>query len=354
MENNLFDELEILKAKISEMKKYEKTLYLIMYIINDGVWDWDLNTGHVTRSPGWYRMLGYNIDSLPEDLFTWQNVIHHDDYERVITHFDRFLNDAFLDKQITEYHNEYRFKTSSGDYIWIEDRGRVVEWNPDETVKRMIGTHRNIHEQKIAQQELEKKNKELLLLNQTLEEIVCNRTRELSESNKNLALKIKEIEHLAQIDPLTKIYNRNFFNMVLNKEIRQFDKTGTSFSLIFFDIDFFKKINDTYGHHKGDTVLVSLTQLIQKIIRKSDIFARWGGEEFVILLSNTSLSGAEKVANDLRNLVEVTSMNDIYITCSFGVTTYRGQETDVNFCKRADYALYKAKSKGRNRIEIFA
>lgn len=349
---NIFEELESLKSKVSEMKKYENTLYLILYVINDGVWDWDVNSGHVSRSPGWYRMLGYDIDSLPEDLFTWQNVLHPDDYERVIQNFDEFLSNAFLNKEINEYRNEYRFKTSSGDYIWIEDRGRVVEWNPDETVKRMIGTHRNINEQKIAQQELEKKNQELLLLNQQLEEIVSTRTMELSESNKNLALKIKEIEHLAQIDSLTKIYNRNYFDVILNKKIKNSNINNEVFSLIFIDIDFFKKINDTYGHHKGDSILIRLTEQIQKVIRKSDIFARWGGEEFVILLPGTPLSGSKKVAVDLRYLIETTPLEGIYITCSFGVTSYRLNESDIEFCKRADYALYKAKNNGRNSVEV--
>ena len=122
-----------------------------------------------------------------------------------------------------------------------------------------------------------------------------------------------------------------------------------------FDIDYFKKINDTYGHKAGDTVLISLSKLIKNNIRKVDVFSRIGGEEFAIILPNTDLQKAKELANKLKNLVEeyilVIDNQEIRITISIGLSTLDEKNQTYNqLLKIADTNLYEAKSKGRNTI----
>ena len=131
----------------------DNTLNNILDLIVEGTWDWDAKTGHVERSPGWYRMLGYEIGFFQKDVFTWENIIHPDDYDRVMTNFERYVT-----RKISTYSIEYWCKKADGNYLWITDRAKAVEYKPDGTVGRIIGAHQNIHERKIAQDELIKQN----------------------------------------------------------------------------------------------------------------------------------------------------------------------------------------------------
>ena len=163
--------------------------------------------------------------------------------------------------------------------------------------------------------------------------------------------KQKEMHNFAVHDALTGIYNRHGINEILNQKILEHKRTKNSLGLIFFDIDFFKRVNDTYGHDMGDYVLENIAKLVSDEIRTSDIFARWGGEEFIIFLPDTGLSDTVKVAEKLRKAIEKYAFSDIdSITCSFGVTVYKEGDTKTNFLKRADKLLYKAKESGRNCV----
>jgi two-component system cell cycle response regulator len=160
------------------------------------------------------------------------------------------------------------------------------------------------------------------------------------------------LEHQATTDSLTGIYNREKFDDSLNLEIDRAKRYGSSLSLIMFDIDYFKQVNDTYGHQVGDLVLVNLAQLVAKHIREHDIFARWGGEEFMILAPGISLDSAQQMASKLRALVEETVFPVVgRLTISLGVTPFRDDDTPRSFTKRVDDALYRAKRGGRNRVE---
>lgn len=124
------------------------------------------------------------------------------------------------------------------------------------------------------------------------------------------------------------------------------------FSLVMIDIDHFKKINDTHGHEVGDRVLVDIATLLQATIRQSDILGRWGGEEFLLILPNTSPEGALHVAEELRQAVQEYACPAYPhpISASFGVAHYRPQDTANSLIKRADIALYRAKHNGRNGV----
>lgn len=160
-----------------------------------------------------------------------------------------------------------------------------------------------------------------------------------------------EIESLAATDELTGVPNRRKFREAATRELELAHRYGTPLSLVLLDIDHFKYINDTYGHATGDTILVELCRLIEKDTRGVDIFARWGGEEFVLLLPETSPTGASAVAEKLRMAVESHSFSEtITLTCSFGTSSFWPNDSLYSLLERADNALYKAKQAGRNQV----
>jgi diguanylate cyclase (GGDEF)-like protein len=157
-------------------------------------------------------------------------------------------------------------------------------------------------------------------------------------------------------DSLTNIFNRRYFFEVAQHSIALTQRDGRTLSLLIFDIDFFKKINDTYGHQAGDTVLITLAQKIKSVVREGDIFARIGGEEFALLLQNSSLQEAKDIAEKLRLMIEKTPFihneKSLNITVSIGVSS---SKKDTVFSlealyESADIQLYKAKESGRNRV----
>lgn len=162
-----------------------------------------------------------------------------------------------------------------------------------------------------------------------------------------------KITKQAYTDPLTGIPNRAKFNEILEAELSRCKRYELPLSVAIFDIDYFKKVNDTYGHLTGDEILISLVNNIKPHLRKSDTFARWGGEEFVILFTNTELENALATAENFRNSLEHLIHPCIggNITASFGLSEYKYDDTIKSIFNRADKALYEAKSHGRNRVE---
>jgi len=159
------------------------------------------------------------------------------------------------------------------------------------------------------------------------------------------------LEELAIKDSLTNIYNRRYYEEQIEKEMKNAQRYGYDLSLIMFDIDFFKKVNDTYGHDVGDKVLIRSTYLIKNSLRKGDIFCRVGGEEFMIILPHTKEEDAKKLAEKLRVMIE-NDTEVLPVTMSFGVTHFIYGEDKNTLYKRVDSALYKAKDNGRNRVEV--
>ena len=192
-----------------------------------------------------------------------------------------------------------------------------------------------------------------------LENIVELRTRELCIKNSMLEDEIQqrqkaeeELVELANIDALTSIPNRRKFDEALQYEMGRDKRYHNKLSLIFCDLDHFKCVNDTHGHKIGDEILKEVTRLISANIRNTDIFARWGGEEFALLLPDTNIETATLTAEKL--LIEIERHTFPYVGCmtaSFGVTELLEDDTETSFIKRADDALYRAKDRGRNRIE---
>ena len=161
----------------------------------------------------------------------------------------------------------------------------------------------------------------------------------------------KKLQNLAMLDSLTKVLNRYALNKEIDRFIAMKERYDLIFSVLMFDIDYFKKINDTYGHYSGDVVLKNTTQLLSKNIRNVDKVGRWGGEEFIVILHATSQDKAIKKAEEFRKLIENNTIDSKYkITVSIGVTSYKQNDTKNVLLARVDKALYKAKEEGRNRV----
>jgi len=158
-----------------------------------------------------------------------------------------------------------------------------------------------------------------------------------------------ELERLSTTDALTGMKNRHYFEEKINDEIHRADRYKETFSLIMFDLDYFKRINDEYGHLKGDHLLMEYTKLIFSSLRDSDMFCRVGGEEFMIILPKTHRESAEAIAEKLRVLVEIHD-EGLPVTISSGVVEHKMDEHVQQLLKRVDRALYKAKEDGRNRV----
>ncbi|WP_419769835.1 MAG: diguanylate cyclase [Candidatus Marinarcus sp.] len=160
------------------------------------------------------------------------------------------------------------------------------------------------------------------------------------------------LEYQAHHDQLTGLFNRQKFHSIFTKEIRRNRRYSNPLSLIIFDIDDFKDINDTFGHEEGDYVLKVITKITTTAVRDSDTVVRWGGEEFIVLLPETALDNACVVAEKIRASMASFTMDNInkIVTASFGVAQLQESDCETSFIKRADNALYKAKSQGKNRV----
>lgn len=222
------------------------------------------------------------------------------------------------------------FRTRNGETLWCLMSASQVEFDGTPC---MLSVTRDITERKRDEEALRQAR-------DTAE--VANRA--LQEAN-------AELQRLATTDPLTGIWNRRRFVKVAEMEIVRTRRYHVPVSLVLFDIDHFKSINDRHGHQVGDRVLIELTRLIHDHLRAVDVLARWGGEEFVLLLPHCGAVEAVTVAEKLRVLMECHPFPTIgRATASFGVAQLRPQETLDDWLKRADDALYAAKALGRNRV----
>jgi diguanylate cyclase (GGDEF)-like protein/PAS domain S-box-containing protein len=162
-----------------------------------------------------------------------------------------------------------------------------------------------------------------------------------------------ELQTRADTDTLTQVYNRIKYDEIVKREIEGAKRYGHPLSLIMFDIDHFKTVNDTYGHAVGDYVLQALTQIVKLDLRETDYLVRWGGEEFVIIAPDTDIKRAEILAERVRKSTEEYKFERVgTVTVSFGVTQFTKEDTEDSFIKRTDDALYAAKRLGRNRVEV--
>ena len=204
-------------------------------------------------------------------------------------------------------------------------------------------------------QMLQEANAGLSELNLSYEKLLAEYKKEKMQAEK-LA---QELREASVRDYLTGLYNRRYLFDFLDKEVRRAQRYGVSFSIMIFDIDFFKRINDTHGHQSGDLVLKAISEKATVMIRSADLLARYGGEEFVVVMPQTGAQGAATIAERLREAIEGMDIpvdgQIVKITVSVGVATYAPQSGKLSieeFIDKADKALYDAKESGRNRVVI--
>ncbi len=264
-------------------------------------------------SNGCHRVTGYEpAEMLGTSALPWQQLLHPDDLPQIATEI------TLAAEQRESFQVAYRIFTKEGAERWLMEEGRVVS-EPDEDWVRLEGFISDITSRKQTEMSLR-------------------------EANETIGRLIRE-------DPLTGLANRRALEENMARAISFAHRWKHPLSMIMADIDYFKTVNDRYGHLTGDQVLVSFSQLLKTSSRVEDIVARFGGEEFILLIPNTGLDQATQLAERLRaDTEEATMPIPTNITASFGVTRLLAQDTQESLIARADRALYGAKDAGRNRV----
>jgi diguanylate cyclase (GGDEF)-like protein/PAS domain S-box-containing protein len=311
---NIIEELQLLNQELLEESERQAGLDFA-WTGNLGHWYWNVKTNTVTFNQLKIKALGYSMEELPDktgyQFFT--DKIHPEDYKKTMT--------AMLDHlsgKSPVYEVEYRIQTKAGDYKWFYDRGRITKYESSGKPVFLAGIVFDITEKKHKQEKLEKENDTLVEKSST--------------------------------DELTKTKNYRALINLLNEELTYAMCSREPLSLAIFDIDDFKKINDSRGHLFGNDVLVEVADIITKGIRTTDLLGRFGGEEFMIILPKTKLEEALIVAERVREAVESHAFNDgAKITISGGLKEFHGEEM-AEFIKSVDANLYKAKRNGKNQV----
>jgi diguanylate cyclase (GGDEF)-like protein len=293
------------------LEESEERLQLALAAANQGWFDLDIRTGEAAISRECARILGLDPGARHNTLQKWKDNIHPDDLEATMAAFQRCLSNG------GPVAMEYRRHIQDRGWAWIRSVGQITEWGPAHQPLRMIGIHTDISEQKLVAQELERQ---------------------------------------ARTDHLTGVSNRGYFMELAEHELRRSVRYGTPLTVFMMDIDFFKQINDRYGHKVGDTVLKKLTEVCLEALREVDILGRMGGEEFAIILPETVIGEGAEVAERLRKTIAETAIPmeaglPLHCTVSIGVTTLASMDDNIDvLLNLADKALYEAKNAGRNKV----
>ncbi len=292
----------------------------------DGLWYWDLESpDHEWMNPAFWQLLGYDPAERKHLAAEWKDLIFPQDLELAQNNFRAHCADP-----THPYDQIVRYRHKDGSTVWVRCRGIAFRDKSGKPI-RMLGAHNDLTELKRSEQKLKQKALEL---------------EELKE----------KFKHLATHDDLTGLNNRlafrGHFELMISNALRRNEPIST----FMLDIDNFKVINDTFGHPKGDNVL----QRAANIARDSDILARFGGEEFIFALPNTSVKASYEAAERVRRCVGRAEDGQINITVSIGIATFGPDVKNMSrsaiakqLIERADKALYQAKQAGRNKVLHF-
>ena len=256
-------------------------------------------------SPMLYEIFGWDPAQEPPSLEAFFSAVHPEDREAVYS----ALREA---EHRGEYRIEHRIQRPDGEVRWIRELGRV-EYGPQGELVRMIGTAQEVTQQRLL---------------------------------------VAELERRASHDPLTGLYNRRKLLEILSDHQARYERYRVPFSVILFDVDHFKRINDRYGHPCGDRILRDLALRVQGVLRETDELARWGGEEFMILAPHTEPDGAAQLAERVRQVIAGSAPEGIEVTASLGVTGTAPGMTLQRLEDRADRAMYAAKRNGRDNVQV--
>jgi diguanylate cyclase (GGDEF)-like protein/PAS domain S-box-containing protein len=325
MSGKVGNSYEDLQVKICELELLNKELLLqqqeatldFSWSGNLGHWYWNVETDSVVFHPLKVTTLGYSTEKLPDQVsfqfFT--DKLHPDDYEKTM----QAMRDHLQGKSPV-YEIEYRILAKDGSWKWFYDRGKVTQRGEDGRPIFLAGIVFDITKAK-------------------------ERERGLVEQNSAL---LREVG----TDPLTNIPNRRAVLGELQRKMQLADMQKTSLTVGMFDIDHFKRINDSKGHVYGDSVLKKIADLLHTKLRGMDTVGRYGGEEFMVVFFGAHQEGAFAVAERIRRQIEQLDFGDgVKVTLSGGLQEYAFQEI-VELIDQADKNLYKAKEQGRNRIVV--
>lgn len=306
------EQLERLNLEI--LRENDSNLYYA-WSGNLGHWYLDFESSEVVFNVLKIQALGYSLDEIPHPtpytFFTSR--LHPDDYYPVMKNMKDHMDN------ITDvYEVEYRIQAKDGSYKWFYDRGRVTQRDKDNNALFAAGIVFDITSKKLNEIKLVEDKQRLIKSSQT--------------------------------DPLTGIMNRRAIldelSQRMNPHLYKFD----SLSILMLDIDYFKNVNDSFGHIVGDKVLKKVVKVISHVIRGIDSVGRYGGEEFLVIFPNTNQENALNASERIRKMIEETDFEEVgKITISGGYATYSNESIE-KFINRADQNLYEAKRTGRNRI----
>ncbi|MGQ4878685.1 diguanylate cyclase [Billgrantia sp. LNSP4103-1] len=297
---------ELEKAR-EEIVRLNRTLHRIQQIARLGYWRASLKRNELYWSDVIYDIFGVSLSTFTPSIRAFKAMVHPDDLESVEASMWRAQESGIHDV-------EHRIVRPDGEVRWVHE---LADYVPEGDEQILIGTVRDITEQK------------------------------------RLELRLRQ---LSRTDELTGLFNRRYFMQRLVQELARYRRHGRTASVVLFDFDHFKRINDTHGHPAGDQTLVCVGKLLRERLRTSDTPARLGGEEFALLLPDTELEEATRVAEKVRQLVQEQEFTleagrgfGVSITC--GVSAFRDTEETVEaILHRADQNLYQGKRAGRNRV----
>jgi diguanylate cyclase (GGDEF)-like protein len=288
---------------------------LALNATGEGVWDYSFDSGLVTLSPSAQGIVDAESTLLPFDRAVFTGMSHAEDVPAVLHALDAHLNGTAPD-----YTAQYRTRLRNGNWRWILARGQVAGRDAAGRPLRIVGTVADIDARKLQEE---------------------------------------QIRHLAHHDILTGLPNRLLFGDRLRQALLAAQREEHKLALIFFDLDKFKPVNDSYGHAVGDVLLQQVATRLRTVLRASDTLARLGGDEFVVLLPRVSGAGdAKKVAEDILRELNRPFMTEgftVHISASLGVAVYPDGALDADSLLRcADTAMYEAKLLGRGRVGVHA
>ncbi len=303
------------KRAEAQMLQAKERLDLALSGSGLALWDWDLAINMAYFNEGWAQLIGAPPR---EAIFRGEEVVswnHPDDREIFSTAFDNAVKGG-----TTDFIAEYRILNEAGDWIWIFSRGKVTQRDASGRALRMTGTSSNITKRKLAEE---------------------------------------RAEFLATRDPLTGLPNRMLLNDRLEQGIASAARNRTRLAFMFIDLDRFKTINDSLGHHVGDELLKQVAARLSSCVRATDTVARLGGDEFAVILEDLrSDGGAHHVAaNMIASLASTVFVGSLQLntSCSIGIGLFPADGSDsATLMKNADAAMYSAKEKGRNNFQFFS
>lgn len=320
-----------LKKELYDLIKTDSSIFEFIQLGSlDGIWYWDLeNNENEWMSDEFWKLFGIDPDTKEDKASEWQDIIFQEDLDVALTNFQKhYENPDYPYDQIV------RYRHTDGSTVWVRCRGIIIRDEKGKPI-RMLGAHTDLTEVKELQKKLEEKNKELL-----------KNQKKIIELNEQLKKQAHE-------DQLTGLLNRYSMDDIIRVEVERANRNAKTFAMCIMDLNDFKRINDTYGHLLGDYVLKDFANRLKKLLRGQDTKARWGGDEFLVILPETNYDDAlevkKKIQEDMIKWSVKWSGEDIHYSVSVGLSEYRIGEEIQACIQRADDDLYGEKLKRKQK-----